>query len=50
MNREDGSSGTYKPCKSPNILGSLIETNFSVVKTEFDWKELPEKTYFSGRK
>lgn len=47
MNREDGNSDTYKSCKSPNILASLIETNFSVDKTEFEWKGLHEKTFIS---
>ena len=47
MNREDVSSDTYKSCKSPNILASLIETNFSVDQTEFDWKGLHEKTFIS---
>lgn len=47
MNREDGSYDTYKSCKFPNILASLIETNFSVDKTKFDWKGLHSKTFIS---
>lgn len=47
VNREDGNSDTYKSCNSPNILASLIETNFSVDKTEFEWKGLHEKTFIS---
>lgn len=47
MNRKDGSSDTYNSCKSPNLLASLIETNFLVDMTEFDWKRLPQKTFIS---
>lgn len=47
VNREDGSYDTYKSCKFPNILASLIETNFSVDKTKFDWKGLHSKTFIS---
>ena len=47
MNSKDGSYDTYKYCKFPNILASLIETNFSVDKTKLDWKELHGKTFIS---
>lgn len=47
MDREDGSSDTKSSCESPNMLASLIETNLSVDKLEFDWKGMPEKTFIS---